>query len=519
MQRISSLLLLVLVSVVQPRYMGGYNQHHHNNPPKHHYPHYPNGFPQHQEPPQEEHYRQHHCNEFEDFRQRLHEATARVAPYCRHHQPMVHCTIPTVEVLKSCEGEYLGDCAFDIYQRIRYAEHKKCYCGGMKKLVEMGEIVKLLICPPSERSGRGDFFDDFFQNIFNKKENIDRATGGVLTKLASNKIKDNFDKTKFEKIDKKGIKAAKGWFSGDGFIITGGQSNTTNYTGVQIIHANGTMWSTVPCNTTMMANLTLPAARYSHTQTGRIACGGINATANYTDCLVLAESGDGWLNHASLSKSFYQHTSWQSSSLGLVLMGGNITGNNTEVAAARNQPFYLQGNYTLSCAISLSGNAVVLTGGNSTLTNVTEFNSDGLDTSNTHPSLNVGRMNHACGRFLAGGQEVWVVTGGISNDSSVLNSTEVYVQGETAWKLLPDTASLPKPLQGLRGAVINDMMFVTGGMDNSTVPVYSDKIYKLNYDASNNFANTKWNETGTLNNTVANHGMCVLNLREIRNYC
>merc|ERR1712029_657218 len=164
------------------------------------------------------------------------------------------------------------------------------------------------------------------------------------------------------------------------------------------IHANGTMWSTVPCNTTMMANLTLPAARYSHTQTGRIACGGINATANYTDCLVLAESGDGWLNHASLSKSFYQHTSWQSSSLGLVLMGGNIPGNNTEVAAARNQPFYLQGNYTLSCAISLSGNAVVLTGGNSTLTNVTEFNSDGLDTSNTHPSLNVGRMNHACGR-------------------------------------------------------------------------------------------------------------------------
>ena len=116
MQRISSLLLLVLVSVVQPRYMGGYNQHHHNNPPKHHYPHYPNGFPQHQEPPQEEHYRQHHCNEFEDFRQRLHEATARVTRYCGHHQPMVHCTIPTVEVLKSCEGEYLGDCAFDIYQ-------------------------------------------------------------------------------------------------------------------------------------------------------------------------------------------------------------------------------------------------------------------------------------------------------------------------------------------------------------------------------------------------------------------
>jgi len=72
------------------------------------------------------------------------------------------------------------------------------------------------------------------------------------------------------------------------------------------------------------------------------------------------------------------------------------------------------------------------------------------------------------------------------------------------------------PLFGLRGLVLNDLMYVSGGAKSDTV--FSDKIYRLEYDPRNT-ANISWSETGTLNTAVSNHAVSVIDLSELRLYC
>ena len=136
------LLLLTMVSGLQSRYFDHVQQYQDTHQQNHHHP-------------------EHHCDKLEENLQQLGGALDHLHSYCHHVPAMLQCTIPTVQVLKQCSGVSLAQCSGDIHQRIKYSEHRRCFCGGLKKLQEMSDIVKMLTCPGSQRTGRGEGLHDF----------------------------------------------------------------------------------------------------------------------------------------------------------------------------------------------------------------------------------------------------------------------------------------------------------------------------------------------------------------------
>ena len=123
-----------------------------------------------------------------------------------------------------------------------------------------------------------------------------------------------------------------------------------------------------------------------------------------------------------------------------------------------------------ACAINL-GSSVILTGRvHSPRTTVSQYNEAGWV--RDLPPLQQGRYDHACSYYSnAEGTKVdidikycsiiifqtMLVTGGY--DDIKLSSTELLVETASAWVF---TGELPSPLYALRGANIDNRVFVTG---------------------------------------------------------
>merc|ERR1712218_596371 len=117
--------------------------------------------------------------------------------------------------------------------------------------------------------------------------------------------------------------------------------------------------------------------------------------------------------------------------------------------------------------IQTSDDVIVVTGGRDTGEYVTQYHLiDGTETPLT--SLGESRWLHACGVYQdTHGQQVLLVTGGeYRYDDGPLSDTEVaiYTDGSQPleWK---ETGQLPTPMQGLRAAVVDNVLYVTGGVD------------------------------------------------------
>ena len=129
-------------------------------------------------------------------------------------------------------------------------------------------------------------------------------------------------------------------------------------------------------------------------------------------------------------------------------------------------------NFSEACAINL-GSSVILTGGRFTLTTVSQYNEAGWE--KDLPSLQAGRQDHGCAYFnnTAGSRvgniniiyypliifQTILVTGGYFGSYNSLSSTELLVGTASAWVF---TGELPSLRWGLRGAEIDNKIFMTG---------------------------------------------------------
>ena len=77
------------------------------------------------------------------------------------------------------------------------------------------------------------------------------------------------------------------------------------------------------------------------------------------------------------------------------------------------------------------------------------------------PRLLTPRYQHACAAYTRGGVTVLLVAGGRDQDYQALSSTELLAREAGAgWQY---SASLPRPLYGLRAATVDRTVIITGG--------------------------------------------------------
>ena len=101
-------------------------------------------------------------------------------------------------------------------------------------------------------------------------------------------------------------------------MVTGGYSSG-GLTSVELLFLNGTRLCALP---------DLPGARYWHSQSGSLACGG-EGTNEITSCVKF--SGGTWEHTHTLGQRRYAHTAW-ASPRGVLLMGSaSDSGTTTEM--------------------------------------------------------------------------------------------------------------------------------------------------------------------------------------------
>ena len=100
-------------------------------------------------------------------------------------------------------------------------------------------------------------------------------------------------------------------------MVTGGYSSGTS---VELLFLNGTRLCALP---------DLPEARYQHSQSGLLACGGGGSSSSErTSCVNF--SGGTWQQTHTLGQSRYGHTVWASPQ-GVLLMGSSTSTSTTEL--------------------------------------------------------------------------------------------------------------------------------------------------------------------------------------------
>ena len=176
----------------------------------------------------------------------------------------------------------------------------------------------------------------------------------------------------------------------------------------------------------------------------------------------------------------------------ILLMGGSGSRSTTELVPLNGGESVpgvsLQPGRDRHCGIPVAETTVILTGGYSTLSLVTEMSGLGEEeevVTRELPSLITGRYKHACGSYEEGGRKVILVccghsiltlslqiilvTGGWGG--TLLSSTEVldYSQGGGAWR---EVGALPSARSGLRGVNLEGIVYISGGWDGSSY--YSD---------------------------------------------
>jgi len=158
------------------------------------------------------------------------------------------------------------------------------------------------------------------------------------------------------------------------------------------------------------------------------------------------------------------------------------------------------------------GTSVILTGGiySPYTTRVSQYNQTGWV--RDLPDLLQGRSNHGCSYYDNNqGSKTLLVTGGDYwgwDGIGRLSSTELLV-GHTASAWV-NTGELPSPRQALRGANINNRVFMTGGYDDSS---NSDEI--LEFDPLTG----QWKPVAKMIQARSHHAVSIINYSEVARIC
>jgi len=121
------------------------------------------------------------------------------------------------------------------------------------------------------------------------------------------------------------------------------------------------------------------------------------------------------------------------------------------------------------CTIQISGFTIVMTGGLNTENYVTQYHLFGGSETQLTPMSGQGRSYHACGVYQdTSGQQVLLITGGVyfGDGTHQFSSTEVATYTEGSSKLeWREVGNLPSGRNGLRAALVDNVIHVTGGRD------------------------------------------------------
>merc|ERR1712126_570833 len=128
------------------------------------------------------------CRKFSRFHESLLRAGYSFDDTCKHNKPIYECTIPVVEVLKKCvRGLHVNvQCVDHMFKKLYEEGHKKCFCGGFKKIAMMSRLVKEVYCSlGSSREGRGmgllDFLTTFLAELEAKTTTSTTSTTSTTT--------------------------------------------------------------------------------------------------------------------------------------------------------------------------------------------------------------------------------------------------------------------------------------------------------------------------------------------------
>jgi len=200
------------------------------------------------------------------------------------------------------------------------------------------------------------------------------------------------------------------------------------------------------------------------------------------------------------------HSSWQAEN-GIFLIGG-YKEIESEFVPSNGEPNYpafpVKYEALYSCSISdVGSHSVIITGGffydgeAHVIDTVTRYDEDGFV--EYLPSLHFARAYHGCGSFIRDdGNQVFLVAGGaVLSDQRASTPTEVLTQGSDTWTL---ATPLPQARSGLAGVTVDNRLYMTGGMYNSTNP--SDEILEWR-DEEQIWALGLWMENGRSNHAAS----------------
>jgi len=233
--------------------------------------------------------------------------------------------------------------------------------------------------------------------------------------------------------------------TGKGLLVAGGSSGSE----LELFNPN--------TQTSCVITDRLDQPRFHHTGDGNLVCGGWVDGDRTSSCYNVA-TGD-TINLLNVRSS---HTSWATDA-GIYLLGGwhPISGYNTTelVTGDTTQAgFGLQYETESACGIA-DDSSYIITGGAYTRTTVSRYSQTGW--MEDLPSLNTGRYHHGCGTYVdTDSQRIYLVTGGWSDGSISLSSTEQLMKGGTEWILTEN--SLPASMHSLRGISLDNQIFTTG---------------------------------------------------------
>jgi len=204
----------------------------------------------------------------------------------------------------------------------------------------------------------------------------------------------------------------------------------------------------------------LPNNARAHTlESSGLMCGGVFTPDT---CLQWSPDTGSWSEELTLNTGRTHHVSWTpDNGIGTYLMGGydGESGRTTTLVkpdGTQETAFPLKYDTRWACAIPQE-DSVIVTGGLSTKTIVSVYNTEGW--LEDLPPLNTGRSSHACTSYWSGERRVFMVTGGHTG-SVYLDSTETLATDASSW--VTSTAKLPRPMDGLRAANIDDRVLIFG---------------------------------------------------------
>lgn len=205
-----------------------------------------------------------------------------------------------------------------------------------------------------------------------------------------------------------------------------------------------------------------------------LSCGG-NGDGNQTRSCQIWD-GSVWRQaKVKLMHERMDHVSWPRDD-GVLLMGGerSSSSKSTELVTwdgkSSKSSFNLTYRTANSCGIpDPDTDSIVITGGEYSMTKVIRYDRNGRE--EVLDDLNTGRRSHGCTQFIDGdGVQVLLVTGGYDAQFYDLSSTEI-LRMDSAYNEWTEAGNgnLPHKLQGLRGATLGNVVYMTGGLDNGDV--------------------------------------------------